>query len=371
MVNNGAAELFNTNGSLRFDNPKTVEAYAFHKDMFKYSAPDATNWTWGEAEACFDANKCGTVLQFTVISTYKAPGGDPADLGVGPVPRANGEAAPNTISYSNAAMILAKDPAKRQAAEKFIGFLLEPANYGRFLNMEPGLFLPVTEDGAKAPSFWNDPLAVKYKTQIETMIANSRRGMLFGFTTDKVFPSIGAISAENVLAETLQRVVVDGETPTAAVAAGHHSDTIAGCATTSRSSLRVRSLTAARIFKCRLRTAADYAALGDHGNTRANPPLPRRRAVQSRRRDGGGCPKGESTGSRAVRPWRRGRVRRTTPIFASANVVEQLRAAAGPLRRGATAPSATGPLLDLGASAARVERQFERGHEARRMWRVG
>jgi multiple sugar transport system substrate-binding protein len=220
MVNNGAAELFNADGSLRFDNPKTVEAYAFCRDMFKYSAPDATNWTWGEAEACFDANKCGTVLQFTVISTYNAQGGDPADLGVAPVPHADAEVASNTISYSNAAMILAKDPVKRQAAEKFIGFLLEPANYGRFLNMEPGLFLPVTEDGAKAPSFWNDPLAVKYKAQIETMVANSQRGMLFGFTKDKVFPSIGAISAENVLAETLQRIVVSGETPAAAVAAG-------------------------------------------------------------------------------------------------------------------------------------------------------
>lgn len=220
MVNNGAAQLFNDDGSLRFNNPKTVEAYSFYKDMFKYSAPDATNWTWGEAEACFDANKCGTVLQFTVISTYNAQGGDPADLGVAAVPRADGEASSNTISYSNGAMILAKDPAKRQAAEKFISFLLEPANYGRFLNMEPGLFLPVTEDGAKAPSFWNDPLAVKYKSQIETMIANSQRGMLFGFTTDKVFPSIGAISAQNILAGTLQRIVTGGETPAAAVAAG-------------------------------------------------------------------------------------------------------------------------------------------------------
>ena len=220
MVNNGAAQLFNDDGSLRFNNPKTVEAYSFYKDMFKYSAPDATNWTWGEAEACFDANKCGTVLQFTVISTYNAQGGDPADLGVAAVPRADGEASSNTISYSNGAMILAKDPAKRQAAEKFISFLLEPANYGRFLNMEPGLFLPATEDGAKAPSFWNDPLAVKYKSQIETMIANSQRGMLFGFTTDKVFPSIGAISAQNILAGTLQRIVTGGETPAAAVAAG-------------------------------------------------------------------------------------------------------------------------------------------------------
>jgi multiple sugar transport system substrate-binding protein len=205
---------------LRFNNPKTVEAYSFYKDLFKYSAPDATNWTWGEAEACFDSSKCGTVLQFTVISTYNAQGGDPADLGVAAVPHADGQAGSNTIAYSNAAMILAKDPAKRQAAEKFISFILEPANYGRFLNMEPGLFLPATEDGAKTASFWNDPLAVKYKSQIETMIANSQHGMLFGFTKDKVFPSIGAISAQNILAETLQRIVTGGASPADAVAAG-------------------------------------------------------------------------------------------------------------------------------------------------------
>lgn len=220
MVNNGASELFNADGGLRFDNPKTVGAYAFYTDMFKFSAPDATNWTWGEAEACFDSGKCGTVLQFTVISTYNAQGGDPADLGVAPVPHADGEAASNTIAYSNAAMILTKDAAKRKAAEAFIAYLLEPGNYGRFLNMEPGLFLPVTEDGAKAPSFWSDPLAVKYKAQIESMIANSQHGMLFGFTGDKVAPSIGAISAQNILAATLQRIVTGGEKPAAAVAAG-------------------------------------------------------------------------------------------------------------------------------------------------------
>ncbi len=61
--------------------------------------------------------------------------------------------------------------------------------------MEPGLFLPVTEDGAKSPTLWSDPLVVKYKAQFETMIANSQNGALFGFTGGHVFPSIGAISA--------------------------------------------------------------------------------------------------------------------------------------------------------------------------------
>ena len=221
MVNNdGAADLYNTDGTIRFDNPKTVEAYKLYADLYKHSAPDATNWTWGEAEACFDLNRCASVLQFTVISTYNAQGGDPANLGVAAIPHADDQQASNTISYVNGAMILSKDPAKRQAAEKFLSFLLEPANYGRFLNMEPGLFLPVTEDGAKAPSFWDDPIAVKYKSQIETMIANSEHGELFGFNQGKVFPSIGAISAQNLIAGTLQKVVVDHMEPAAAVAAG-------------------------------------------------------------------------------------------------------------------------------------------------------
>lgn len=53
--------------------------------------------------------------------------------------------------------------------------------------MEPGLFLPVTADGATAESFWNDPLTVKYRSQVETMVANTEHGALFGFTKGRVF----------------------------------------------------------------------------------------------------------------------------------------------------------------------------------------
>jgi len=117
-------------------------------------------------------------------------------------------------------MILTDDPAKIEAAKKFISFILEPENYGRFLNMEPGLFLPVTEDGAVAESFWNDPLVVKYKEQVEIMVQNSTTGRLFGFTGGNTFPSIAAISAQNLLAQTLQMVVIDGMSPADAVAEG-------------------------------------------------------------------------------------------------------------------------------------------------------
>ena len=120
-------------------------------------------------------------------------------------------------------MLLTDDPAKQEAAYAFLSFLLEPENYGRFLNMEPGLYLPVTEDGSTADSYWQDPTVVKYQSQIETMLENSRNGMLFGFTGGHTFPSIAQISAENLLAQTLQSVAIEGMPAADAVAAGQQA----------------------------------------------------------------------------------------------------------------------------------------------------
>jgi multiple sugar transport system substrate-binding protein len=221
MLNGGASEIYNEDGSLRFDNAETVAAYDFYKSMLAYSPPDSTSWTWGEAEACFASRSCAMVMQFSVISTYDTQAeGDAADLGVAALPVKTAGEAPGTIAYANAVMFLSKDEARRAASQRFIAFLLEPENYGRFLNMEPGLFFPVTADGAKAESLWSDPMVQKYRSQIETIIANSANGKLFGFTSGRVFPAISAISARNVLAETLQNIVVNGTETAAAVTAG-------------------------------------------------------------------------------------------------------------------------------------------------------
>ncbi|MBQ2262776.1 MAG: extracellular solute-binding protein [Loktanella sp.] len=220
MVNGDAAEIYNADGTLRFDNPQTVEAYRFYNDMLQYSPPDAPSWTWGEAEACFASQACGMIMQFSVISTYETQaGGDADDLGVAPIPSQSGDEH-NAIAYANAVMLLSRDEEKTEASKTFVRWLLQPENYGRFLNMEPGLFMPVTADGAEAESFWSDPIVEKYRSQIETVIDNSQNGMLFGFTSGRVFPAIGAISAQNVLAETLQTVAISGVDPAQAVADG-------------------------------------------------------------------------------------------------------------------------------------------------------
>jgi multiple sugar transport system substrate-binding protein len=220
MVNAGAQDIYDDEGNIVFDTPETATAYEFYSTLWQNSPPDSTNWTWGEAEACFNSGTCAMVPQFTVITTYDQAGGDPADLGVLPIPRSDAVDENYTIAYVNGVMLLTEDEAKLEAAQTFLMWLLEPENYGRFLNMEPGLFLPVTETGSTADSFWDDPLVVEYREQVEQMIANSQNGMLFGFTEGNTFPSIASISAQNILAQVLQMVVVDGASPADAVAQG-------------------------------------------------------------------------------------------------------------------------------------------------------
>jgi multiple sugar transport system substrate-binding protein len=162
------------------------------------------------------------ILQFTVISTYDSQaGGDASDLGVIQIPYANGKAhRAGTVSYVNSAMIMTDDKAKMEASKKFLSFLMEPGNYGRFINMEPGLFLPITEAGSQDSTYWDDPVVVKYKSQVETMLDNSTRGSLFGFTNGNTFTSISSISAQNLLAQTLQLTLIDGKSAKDAVSEG-------------------------------------------------------------------------------------------------------------------------------------------------------
>jgi len=227
MLTAGASELFNEDGTIAFDNPATVKAFEAYRALWQFSPPDSVSWTWGEAEAALASGTVPMIFQFTVITTWEQQSGMDADmLGVTAIP-VSAEGMEGAIYYSNAALLTTADPERQAAAAKFLSWLLEPENYGRFLNMEPGLFLPVTADGATAESFWNDPLTIKYRSQVETMVANTKHGALFGFTKGRVFQAIGAISAQNLLSAALQRMLIDGLSPAEAVKWGHEQMTAA------------------------------------------------------------------------------------------------------------------------------------------------
>jgi multiple sugar transport system substrate-binding protein len=118
-------------------------------------------------------------------------------------------------------MITTKDKKKLEAVKTFLRWLYEPENNGEWLSsLTPGLFLPVTQDAAKSKAFWTNKVVSTYRPIVEQVIENQKYGKLYGFTSGTPHPKIGAISGQQILAQVVQKLVIDDMSPEAAAAWG-------------------------------------------------------------------------------------------------------------------------------------------------------
>ena len=222
MVTSGAESIFDRECNVTFDTPETVRALALYRRLVALSPADATSYAWGEPQALFNSGEAVMAIEKgQYLGPFEGESGRPADdLGMVriPLPAAGGRE--GTIYYSNGVMVLTDDPVKQRAANELIRFILSGDRYGSFLTAEPGLFLPTTVSGLESESFWDDPIVTTYRDYIEDMVAYSDYGELFGFTGGYICPAISAISQQNLLAQTVQQMIVADMTPEEAAAWG-------------------------------------------------------------------------------------------------------------------------------------------------------
>ncbi len=191
--------------------------------MFKYSPPDAPNMTWAEANTSFLTGQSAMTLLFgALFGRFPTEAPQIADLVAGapvPIPE-NGQK--GCVGAPNGAMVLTKDPAKLEAVARFFTFLTEPEMNAYWLsNMQPGLYLPVTDATMKAKTFWEHPIIVRYKDSINVAMEATKGAVIFGFNHDKPHPQVAAMDGVNMLAQVAQKVCVDKMKPEDAVAWGH------------------------------------------------------------------------------------------------------------------------------------------------------
>jgi multiple sugar transport system substrate-binding protein len=220
MITNGGKDLFSDDGSVAFDQPHNVETLAFYKELSQFSPPGSNSWTWAEPQAALNNGTLAMAIEKgQFLGPFEEESGRPAeDLGVAPVPwPPDGER--GSIYYSNAAVIYTQEEEKLEGVKEFMKFVLEPKNHADILLAEPGLFLPVTEDG-DSPAWKDSEVLGKYPEAVNLMVEQSKYGYLFGFTSDQIPPGIGQISAENMLSQVVQKAIVEGDSPESAVAWG-------------------------------------------------------------------------------------------------------------------------------------------------------
>ena len=222
MAANGAKSIIDSDNNITFNNEKTVEAYQMYYDLLQYSPVDSNSYTWGEPQALLNSKKAAMAIEKgQYLATFESEAGVGAEnLGCTLMPTPSGsEDDSASIFYSNGCMLLSDDPAKYDAASDFFMWLLNPEQYGPFLNAEPGLFVPLTETGSASDAYLSDDVLTTYPEDVGTLLKAVGKGCLFGFT-DGVSMKIGQISGPNILAQTLQQMTVNGKSAEDAVAWG-------------------------------------------------------------------------------------------------------------------------------------------------------
>jgi len=212
--------IYDEEGNVDFDTPETIKALETYKELWQYAPPAATGWIWGEAEMNFAAGKIAMMPYFPSVQKrlYDA---DDMDLGSSPMPTPAEGGQQATLIYPNGIMIhkTAEERGVVDEVKKFIKFVMRPENNALLTaGMEPGGFYPCTEAARDSGSFWQNDYVKAFPRVNDVALQEVQNGTLYGFTHEEVVnKGIGDVVGANILAEVVQRVIVQDQSVESAV----------------------------------------------------------------------------------------------------------------------------------------------------------
>lgn len=216
----GAGNFFTDDERVDIDSPETVAAFELYDELLEFSPNDSGSYSWGEPQAAFNNGSVAMAIEKgQYLGPFEEETGRPAgDLGCAPVPQPADGGQPGSIYISNGAMVLTDDDARAEGAGDFLTWLLaEEQHYADFLNAEPGLFLPVTEDGAESEAWRGHETLAAHSDCVDVMLEQAETGQMYGFVDGQYIDAVGEIAGQNFLAQAIQEMYVNGRTPAESV----------------------------------------------------------------------------------------------------------------------------------------------------------
>jgi len=199
--------LFDEKGNVNFYSSQSIKAVQMYKDLFKYAPPAATGWSWGELEMNFPAGTIAMMPYFGSVlqSFYESGSKDLASVEI-PHPK---DGQRGTLVYPSAIMIF-KSAEEKGHLDAVKSFMMDTENnYILTAVQEPGLYMPTTRANLEASNFWEYGPIAEYKDFVRPLAEAVEYGSLFGFTYGVTNLAIGPITGELVLADLVQKAVIE------------------------------------------------------------------------------------------------------------------------------------------------------------------
>ncbi|OAA30621.1 ABC transporter substrate-binding protein [Kosmotoga arenicorallina S304] len=216
---NGARPI-DLNGNIMFNTPEMIEAFAFYKELGKYSKPGFTTvldalkgYLSGEAPMIFYSTYIMDDIAVEEVQRGRIDKYDPKlveNTGF-----ANYMTNTRPTSYGQVvALGITTETKNRIEAKKFIEFLMTGSNYIYWLHMAPGGMNPTRKSIAADPKFLENPVLERYGSEkIQEIIAALENVERFDFYEGHVLTEMSKISGAFIIGKAINLMFANDWTP--------------------------------------------------------------------------------------------------------------------------------------------------------------
>lgn len=216
FIHLAGGDILSPDLEVAIDSEESVNALEFYRSMRELSPPGATNYSWGESLTAFvgGATATGIYTGRVLINVSKQNPKIADYITCVTYPRISTDVKPWTFN-DFPSVFIPKAATNMAMTKKFAAWLFEPEGYIKQLHAAPGHVLPVLKTINASPKYQDNPIIKKYSAEVKLMAASAAAGHNLGWETPAHKPNVkaGKIVNSGVLAEMVQRVVLNNESP--------------------------------------------------------------------------------------------------------------------------------------------------------------
>ena len=224
FVRQAGGDIIAPDGTIVFNSPGAVRAMEFLKEIRPYAPSGANTYSYGETLTAFTSGNAGIGVYTgrVLVNTHTQNPAIEDHIAADFYPYPADGVRSWLSGYDPFYMLKGKSPPTEQA-ELFARWFFKPDMYVKWVHGAPGHQLPVTKTVSESDAYAANPLIKKHRASVNKMLAISREAGtdLNATPTRPANLDLGLVLNSHILAEALQKVVVNKESAKASVAWAH------------------------------------------------------------------------------------------------------------------------------------------------------
>ena len=222
FIHGAGGQILSPELEVAIESPEAVNALEFYRSMREFCPPGATAYSWGETLGAFVSGAAATGLYagrvLANVNNRNPRLKDHVTCVEFPTVSAD---VPAWTFNDYPSVFIPADAPDQELTRRFAAWLYEGEGYIRQLHATPGHILPVLRTAAKDERYLEHELVRRYSDEIALMSTAAAAGHNLGWESPahRINVRAGALVNSGILAEMVQRVVLNEEQPRAVLAA--------------------------------------------------------------------------------------------------------------------------------------------------------